>query len=322
MGYETFDIALNTIDVEDRRFAISDPLENIDHLAQSIAMVGLLHPPMVQAAGNSRYRIISGFRRIFALKKLGRTTTPVYMLSEDRSEQELALLAITENAHQRSLNLVEQARSAKLLCRTVSGPTRLSDCARMVELPQNQSMLGRISRLCDLPQEVQTAIGDGTIGYAVACELVDLTAAEAVQFARLFKEIPLGMNKQREVIERIREIAKREGCQTIEIFGRQWMREIIDSTDADRGGKARALRLCLKKKRFPQLSAYEKRWDTIVASMALPPNIRLAAPPAFEGQTFQVTIGFAELSQLSENKTILQKLADHHELGQLLKELQ
>lgn len=62
----------------DNHYSLSD----IDELAESIAVVGLQQPLVVQAAGD-RYLLLAGHRRRAALEKLGRTSAPCVVQPAD-----------------------------------------------------------------------------------------------------------------------------------------------------------------------------------------------------------------------------------------------
>lgn len=73
------ELPLDRIDTNpDNHYSLSD----IDELAESIAVVGLQQPLVVQAAGD-RYLLLAGHRRREALEKLGRTSAPCVVQPAD-----------------------------------------------------------------------------------------------------------------------------------------------------------------------------------------------------------------------------------------------
>lgn len=94
------------------------PLDDtdIDSLAKSILAEGLQNPPMVQRAGNS-YLLMSGQRRLAALKKLGAKTIPVLILSKNSacSIQDAKAVSIIENLHRKDMSTSEMASSCEFL---------------------------------------------------------------------------------------------------------------------------------------------------------------------------------------------------------------
>lgn len=80
-------------------------LGDLDELMSSIQRVGLLHPISV----TSGYVLISGNRRLAALRQLGRTSTSIWVVP-DVSDKLATVLAIQdENTLHKSLSTIEQA---------------------------------------------------------------------------------------------------------------------------------------------------------------------------------------------------------------------
>lgn len=90
----------------------SDP-GDLDELAASIRVHGVLQPIRVSENGTGRYQLIFGQRRLLASKLAAQTTIPadVYPASPDR---DLAT-AIVENIQRRELNAIEEARAFRTL---------------------------------------------------------------------------------------------------------------------------------------------------------------------------------------------------------------
>jgi ParB family chromosome partitioning protein len=80
-------------------------LGDLDELVDSIQRLGLLHPVTV----TSNYVLISGNRRLAALRKLGRTSVAIWVVP-DVSDKLTTVLAIQdENTLQKALTPIEQA---------------------------------------------------------------------------------------------------------------------------------------------------------------------------------------------------------------------
>jgi len=71
-------------------------MEGIDDLAASIKQIGLLQPPLVQEE-NGKFKLISGQRRLLALRKLGWKTIPVLVLKNALPLDNAILASIAEN---------------------------------------------------------------------------------------------------------------------------------------------------------------------------------------------------------------------------------
>lgn len=78
-------------------------LNDIDDLARSIAQRGLIHPPVV----TRDYVLVTGERRVTAMRSLGWTSTPVQFV-EDMDDVGLHLLELDENIKREDISWQEQ----------------------------------------------------------------------------------------------------------------------------------------------------------------------------------------------------------------------
>ncbi len=275
---------------EDGRFRISTGNDVAD-LAASIDRIGLLHPPLV-VRGKDRLRLISGFRRFAACRALNWRELPVRVPEKEPSLRECALLAVAENAWSRPLNLIEQARAASLLASfSPDGRIDLEE-ARAAGLRGSGEFLKRIAALCGTPQAVQEAIVDESVCFWTACELADMPAPEAEMLAEVFRRLKTGLNVQREILTRLREIALREGSSIAQVLESPAIRKIWDDRDGDPNQKTRALRSLLRQRRYPFLSAAEDRFRALLRELPAAAGLRLQPPRDFEGTRFSLQLEF------------------------------
>lgn len=95
--------------------------ENISELAKSIKNEGLLNPPLVQKENKNTYLLMSGQRRLAAMKRLGAKTIPVHLLSK-KTEYDLEnakAASVVENIHRNDMNHREIADACKFLTEQV-----------------------------------------------------------------------------------------------------------------------------------------------------------------------------------------------------------
>ena len=208
MPFELQPTALADIDADDTTFRITTE-NHSDDLTASIGQVGLLCAPIL-SAGAHGLRVVSGFRRLAACRRLGLETVAARRPRLPDDPWRLAGWAVAENAAQRPLNPVETGRALRLLKRYAPDPDHLRAALRDFGLPDNPAAARRFAALCDLPADVQQAVARGALSLATADILGRLTPAEAKALADLLVRLRLGSNKQREVLEMIAEIAARE----------------------------------------------------------------------------------------------------------------
>jgi len=85
----------------------------LEDLTENIKENGILQPLTATRLADGRYQLIAGHRRLLAATKAGLETVPVIVL--DKSEEEVAVLAVIENLQREDLNYFEQAMAIQSL---------------------------------------------------------------------------------------------------------------------------------------------------------------------------------------------------------------
>ena len=95
--------------------------DGIAELAKSIKNDGLQNPPMVQKESKNSYLLMSGQRRLAALKRLGAKKIPVLLLTQStRYDLEDAKAAsVVENLHRNKMNIKDMVRACVFLSESV-----------------------------------------------------------------------------------------------------------------------------------------------------------------------------------------------------------
>jgi len=306
MNFKEDLVCLSTIDLEDNTFRITTDT-SIEDLILSIKSVGLLNPPILLKK-TSGFQIISGFRRISAYINLGMAKIPARIVVSDRKKLECVKLAIADNSLQRALNLIEQSRSLYKLSEFFKDNDHLAKAAFVLGLPDNPSIISKIKKICNLPPDIQNAVLSNTISLAMALELEILKKDEGSAFAVLFEKLKLSLNKQREILAYIKEIAIIENISIIQLLTKSYLREIADNDELDKNKKTNLIRSYLKQRRFPEISKAEKKLKVKVKRLKLGSNINLIPPKNFEATTYSLNLQFDNMEQLRENKTALEKI--------------
>lgn len=89
-------------------------VEDVQELADDIALHGLFNPLTVCAAGEGKYRIVAGHRRRKALELLGRKDAPCIVKTYDGEDSEMVAL-IQSNLTSRELTYYEKMQAVVLL---------------------------------------------------------------------------------------------------------------------------------------------------------------------------------------------------------------
>ena len=161
--------------------------KQLDELAKSIAVHGLLQP-IVVAQNGDRYRLIAGERRYRAAELAGLEQVPVVVRQPDEGSSGLEL-AIVENVAREQLDPLEEAKAYRRLI-DEHGLTR-KGVAERVGVAQRR-VTDRL-QILDLPDELQPKLAAGEIPPAAVKPLVRLAKLHpqlaAVAVAEVEREV-------------------------------------------------------------------------------------------------------------------------------------
>ena len=121
ISYKLKEIPVKQIKVWKEAQARTLDREGISELAKSIKSEGLLNPPLVQKESKNTYLLMSGQRRLAALKRLGAKKIPVHLITK-KTEYDLEnakAASVVENIHRNDMNHKEIADACKFLTEQV-----------------------------------------------------------------------------------------------------------------------------------------------------------------------------------------------------------
>ena len=142
--------------------------EELQELADSIKVLGLIQPVTVRSLGGDKYQLISGERRIRSCKLAGLNEIPAYIrIADDQSMMEMALV---ENIQRSDLNSLEIAFAYQ---RLIDECTLTHD--KVAErVGKNRSTVTNYLRLLKLPPTIQNGIKNDKISMGHARALAGI----------------------------------------------------------------------------------------------------------------------------------------------------
>ena len=162
------DISVDSIDANPFQPRTNFDNQSLEELAASIRKLGIVQPLTVREAGNGRYQLIAGERRLRAAKLAGLTHVPAYTRTAD--DQAMLELALVENIQREDLDAVEVAISFQRLieeCRLTQ--EQLSD-----RVGKQRSTISNYLRLLKLPAEIQLGIRNKSLMMGHARALINV----------------------------------------------------------------------------------------------------------------------------------------------------
>jgi ParB family chromosome partitioning protein len=111
-----YDIPLKEIEISDDNVRESRPETDLDELAASIKLHGLLQPVVLKGTfGNPKYELIGGQRRYLAHQKLGRTKIRAIFAGANLTKTDVIIRSLIENLQRVDLEYEDTARAVTYL---------------------------------------------------------------------------------------------------------------------------------------------------------------------------------------------------------------
>ncbi len=147
----------------------------LETLAESINMYGMIQPITVRAVDSGMYQIVTGERRWRAARMAGLSEIPVIVIvADDRKAAEMALV---ENIQRSDLNPIEEALGYMALIEEY-GLTQEETAKR---IGKSRTAVTNALRLLNLPEDVRAKLENGDITTGHAKVLLGLDDAEAIE---------------------------------------------------------------------------------------------------------------------------------------------
>ena len=163
-------------------------------LSDSIQKLGVIQPITVRAI-DGRYQLISGERRLRAVKLAGLKTVPAFTRTTD--DQGMLEMALVENIQREDLNAIEVAISYQRL---------IDECALTQEtlaerVGKKRATITNYVRLLKLPAEIQVGISESKIsmGHARALISIDDISLQIGIYNKIIQE-DLSVRKVEELV--------------------------------------------------------------------------------------------------------------------------
>jgi ParB family chromosome partitioning protein len=309
MGYNYDCVGLDRIDTANTFYQISTAQDKAS-LEASICRVGLICPVILQQI-DQNLSVVSGFRRVEACRRLRWQTIPCRVLPQDISPIQCAEIAITDNVSRRSLNIIEQARCLRLVERAGKDAAVSPEMATLLGVPLNTAFIAKMRKVLAASETIQNSIIVGNIPLPVAMMLSELTPEDAEAVAAIFNTLPMGLNKQREILLHLNEISARDDIPVWQLLEEDGVQSILNGGDVDGNKKARSLRLHLRQRRYPRLVKIEQQFHEKIAALKLGKDIQIIPPTNFEGDTCNMTIRFSCMDDLKKARGKLSDIIDN-----------
>jgi ParB family chromosome partitioning protein len=211
---------------------------NVNELASSIKLKGLLQPVIVRTNRDGYFEIVAGNRRLQACKILGWRKIICHIVElDDREAFEISLI---ENIHRKTLNPIEEAHAFRSYVKDL-GWGGISELA--AKIGKSISYVDKRLKLLELPPEVIESISNSTISTSVAEELCFIDDTKKQQeFAKIASHEKMSSRKTRNLVKDFKESSGFDANPSIVTMG-----EIYEKSQRSFDKSITALKIAMNK---------------------------------------------------------------------------
>jgi hypothetical protein len=318
------EVSMNDIDLEDETFQIRTG--EVDESEPDIVRwMGTVNPPLlVLKSDGGGYRVVTGLEKIASLRALGSETIMARVMEPDAFEPvDLMEVVIRDRQARGPLNPVEASRA--LIRLKEMGVPESELCDRflpLMGLRGDTRTLDRYLSLDDLPGDIVELISRGEIGID-SLERVTrrFRGEETPRVLRLIRDLKLGVNRQREAIALLAEIASRDQVTVSKILDREEIASTLDDTETNLPQRSQRFIAALRRIRAPETMAFLDEVKARIRELDLDPAVTLELSPYLEEKLVRVSFTFRTPDEFRELVEHLAVLGDGEALDRLVEDL-
>ena len=324
MDFEYKKIPLSRIDGADQTFKIGTD-DSIEMLKRSIRHLGIIHPPIliekpISDGSEPSYVTVTGFRVIQACRELGMHEIGANCLDVETPFHRCALVAIGDKYLDKKLNPVEQARCLALIEKAGEKRGEALEIFQAMGGQPNDEMMTKLKKINGMGGFLKTGLIEGAIALPVALDLCDMPDGDGARaLAELLIELRVSLNRQREMVDWIQAVACRERMDIGAVLADEAIRRLRNDETLDAPRKAKLIRDHLRSRRYPEITAYERKYADVVKSLSLKKNIHLIPPSNFESASYSLKIDFKSVDELLQRTKNAMELSQSPSLATLFK---
>lgn len=269
---------------------------------RSIKEIGLLNTPLLIKNKDGELDIVSGYRRIQAIKALKWDKIPCRILSEPSlSALECLLLNLHDNLSTRRLNVVEKCMLLSRLIEHLPDFEIIKHYMPLLDLPSHEETLRfyiTIEKELDVNMKKHLALKRLTLQSAKM--LLEVDPESRTSICSLISNLKLNSNQQKQLIDYVIDISRISETPISDIINKGSIEKICVDQNLNTPQKGRAVLKFLRGRRLPSLTAAESTFKKMVSGLDLPEGVRIKPPRFFEDPHYQLEVSFREGKELKE----------------------
>jgi hypothetical protein len=318
MAFKT--IPLEEVDIRNETFRISEELDSAPVL-DSIREIGQLNPVLLLDQQPLKI-IVCGFRRIRALKKLGKSQVLIRILSKNGFKALQGFdLSLWDNLAHRRLSSLEKARFLSKLQNICGLPkdTVAKTYLPLLELPPHESVLDAHLKLNGIHPALRRCLLEERLTHSSAESLSGMPYSMQQRVALLMDKIRLSASLQRKVLAILEELSAMSGAEMDAPLENAEVLSVLSDSRLSPFQKGEKLHEILYRIRNPRLSEAVERFKFSKKQLDLPGSIRIQSHPFFETADLHVEFEASNAKRFRELAAALEKASQSPELDKLFR---
>ncbi|MBN1104589.1 MAG: ParB N-terminal domain-containing protein [Deltaproteobacteria bacterium] len=277
----------------------------VSAMAVSIERVGLLNRPVVERDGEGSVHVVTGYRRLMALRVLQWKEAPCTDLgAAGLSFRQKLLMAFYDNLPTREFNDVEKAMVLDRLLQCHAREEVISFFMPLLGLPSRDPLLETYLQSGSLGGEIKLALARKQVSLQTIRLLLDMDEDARFALSDWLLELKFSDSYQQKFIEYIDDISHREGLRVRQVLSEDGLLALLHDEKQNQPQKIRAIMESLRQRRFPDLTRAEKAFRYRVRALKPPTDVRIEHPPGFESPGYRLEVRF------SDGKSLRKKLME------------
>lgn len=309
-------IDVSCIDFNFTPFSFSFGFE-LEHIITSIQKVGLINSPILKE-DKERFIIVSGYKRLLALKTLGWDRVGGRIIGEEIPFWKCLLINLYDNISVRALNHVEKAILLSRLCEYFPPHQIIEEYMPLLGLPRYKPLLDLylwIDREVEDDVKILVAQDKLSIKNLRLCFERDISKEDLKTYTYIFNNLRLNFNQQRQFIEYSNDICRERNISLNQFLEDFKIKDIIENNTLSVHDKIRKIMNIIREKRFPNLYEAEARFYNKIKGLNIPEGVAVKAPLYFESPYYKMEISFKNGAELMEKISKLFKIKGLEEIG-------
>ncbi len=279
-------------------FCMSYGFDNTD-LEQSVKNVGIINNPYIMR-NNNEIEIVTGYRRILALKRLEFKEVECLDLTDSGMNQlEIIRFALHDNLFTRELNLVEKSMILNRLNKIDKNDEIKKEI--ILSLKINFKDYTTILWIDKLDESIKDSIARGNINIKALERLIHLTYDDTKLLIDWINKLNLNYNYQVQFIDIIIDICRIEKISLSHLLDDDYFKKLCKDSEKNIPQKSKEFMEYLKARRNPHLIACQKLFEKRVNKLKLPKNIKINHPGNFESEGYKLEIDFKKGVELKKD---------------------